>query len=152
MYFWALLLSALNLGLCAPFVSQLEANLLGLNRLGYDSGIMGLQSKSLSNLLNSKNYVTSKTEIDDDDYKIIMKMQNFKPEDITVKVKDQWVIVEAKQEINHEGNIMSRMIHKQYLVPNNVDLDQMTHTMSDDGVLTIIAKLKPENDKVVQTK
>ncbi|XP_011703488.1 PREDICTED: major egg antigen-like [Wasmannia auropunctata] len=118
--------------------------------VNYNHGILNFYKPWL-NLLNHNQHVVSTTSIDDDNFKITVNVQNYNPEDVTVKVVDHLVIVKAKhEEKQDESNIVTRQFVIQYLLPSRADVDQVTSSISSDGILTIIAPLKPVNEKVIQ--
>lgn len=106
--------------------------------------------KPWMNLLNHNQYVASTTSIDDDGFKITMNVQQFNPEEITVKVVDGWVVVEARHEKHDETNVATQQFVKRYLLPNRVDINQVTSLTSSDGILTITAPLKLVEEKMIQ--
>jgi len=88
-----------------------------------------------------------------------MVLRNYKPENIQVRVTaDKKVIVEGKQELKEdEDGFQSYQLKefKQTLdVPENVDIDELTSSFSDEGVLTITAPLLalPEPEKMEETQ
>ncbi|XP_012523076.1 alpha-crystallin A chain isoform X2 [Monomorium pharaonis] len=120
MYLLPLLFSNLHLGLDAPF-----------NSMDFSTGTLSKTNLALDffykpwiNLLNHNQYIASTTNIDDDVFKITMNVQQFNPEEITVKVIDGWVVVEAKHKKHNKINIATRQFVKQYLLPNRVDVNQ----------------------------
>jgi len=89
-----------------------------------------------------------------------MVLRNYKPENIQVRVTtDKKVIVEGKQELKEEDKdgFQSYQLKefKQTLnVPENVNIDELTSSFSDEGVLTITAPLLalPEPEKLGETQ
>lgn len=76
---------------------------------------------------------------EDNKYKMIIDVKDFKPEDINVKTVDDTVVVEGKIE-KKEGNAVStQMFTRRFILPSNVDLNAITSALSRDGVLTINA-------------
>ncbi|XP_028049340.1 alpha-crystallin A chain isoform X1 [Monomorium pharaonis] len=146
MYLLPLLFSNLHLGLDAPF-----------NSMDFSTGTLSKTNLALDffykpwiNLLNHNQYIASTTNIDDDVFKITMNVQQFNPEEITVKVIDGWVVVEAKHKKHNKINIATRQFVKQYLLPNRVDVNQVTSSISKNGILTITAPLKLAEEKMIQ--
>ena len=66
------------------------------------------------------------------EYKLVLNMQQYKPENITVKLNDRELTVAASEGAT-EG---FRQVHK---VPEGIDLDQLTSSFSADGILVIKA-------------
>lgn len=83
-------------------------------------------------------------------------MQQFKPEEITVKTTDEHIIVEGKHEEKpDEHGQISRHFVRLYQLPKDIIADDIKSTLSSDGVLTVTAPLKevppppPENERVI---
>lgn len=83
-----------------------------------------------------------------------LDVQQFKPKEITVKTKDNFVIVEGKhEEQQDEHGYISRHFVRRYMLPENHEPADVVSSLSSDGVLTITAPkraLPPaESEKVV---
>jgi len=68
------------------------------------------------------------------DYKLALNMQQFGPDDITIKLNGQELTIEAS---NH-----GEKFKQSHNIPDNIDLDEMTSSFSSDGVLVIKAPKK----------
>jgi len=68
------------------------------------------------------------------EYKLALNMQQFTPEDITIKLNGQELSIEASN-----GGESFRQKH---VIPDNIDLDAMSSSFSSDGVLVIKAPKK----------
>lgn len=89
----------------------------------------------------------STVKADKDKFQVILDVQQFKPEEINVKVVDKCVVVEAKhEEKKDEHGWISRQFVRKYLIPEQCDIDQISSSLSSDGVLSITA---PRKDKAV---
>lgn len=87
---------------------------------------------------------------DNDNFKVVIDVRQFKPEEITVKVVGRCIVVEAKhEEKRDEHGSISRQFLRKYLLPDRADLDEVSSTVSSDGILIITASLKkrPEEPK-----
>ncbi|XP_015609597.1 protein lethal(2)essential for life [Cephus cinctus] len=98
---------------------------------------------------------TSTVKADKDKFQVILDVQQFKPEEINVKVVDKCVVVEAKhEEKQDEHGWISRQFVRKYMIPEQCDIDQVTSSLSSDGVLSITAPRKdqPEiqNEKTIK--
>lgn len=101
--------------------------------------------------------------MDKDKYQIILDVQQFTPEEITVRTTDNHVIVEGKhEEKQDEHGFVSRHFTRRYALPSMklIDLKDQNHfiffvfplgghdpndvvsTLSSDGVLTVTAPKK----------
>lgn len=77
------------------------------------------------------------------DPQVILDVQQFSPDEITVKTVDNHVVVEAKhEEKQDEHGYISRHFVRRYVLPPSHDLVNITSTLSSDGVLTITAPKK----------
>lgn len=162
MYILPLLFSNLHLGTDGPFDSmgptfgrtnlvqpeELISRILDRHPINFDNGVLDFYHRPRLNLVN---HILSSTSIDDNVFKITINVQQYKPEEITVKVVDRSVVVKGKHEDKQdENNVISRQFVRQYLLPNGADVDQITSTLSSDGCLTIIVPLKPVDEKEIK--
>ncbi|KYN03003.1 PREDICTED: protein lethal(2)essential for life-like [Cyphomyrmex costatus] len=167
MHFLPLLLSNLHLGLDVPinpvglsagtpskmnFVrSRLSSRFLdhySPNNF-YGRGVLDFYSPFWKNLSRYQ-HVVSSTSIDNDGYKININVQQYKPEEITVKVEDNWVIIKGRHKKQDKFNVGSQQFMLRYLLPRNTDIDHITSSTSSDGIMTITIPLKPTYRKVIQ--
>ncbi|KYM86572.1 Protein lethal(2)essential for life [Atta colombica] len=87
----------------------------------------------------------STVKADKDKFQVMLDVQQFKPEEINVKVVDKFVIVEAKhEEKQDEHGWISRQFVRKYMIPEQCDIDQVSSSLSSDGMLSITA---PRKDK-----
>ena len=71
---------------------------------------------------------------DGDEYKLALNMQQYTPDDITIKLNGQELTIEAA------GH--GEQFRQKHVIPDNIDLDAMTSSFSSDGVLVIKAPKK----------
>jgi crystallin alpha B len=82
----------------------------------------------------------STVSFDKDRFQANLDVQQFKPEEITVKVSDNTVTVEGKhEEKEDEHGFISRHFVRRYVLPKGHDVDKVESKLSSDGVLTITA-------------
>merc|ERR1711944_320004 len=72
-----------------------------------------------------------------DEYKLVLNMQQYSPENITVKLNGNELTVLATA-----GDGSTDDFKQTHVVPEGIDLDQMTSSFSSDGVLVIKAPRK----------
>ncbi|KAL0276538.1 UNVERIFIED_CONTAM: hypothetical protein PYX00_004093 [Menopon gallinae] len=89
-----------------------------------------------------------------DEFKVNLDVQQFKPEQLSVKVVDNSVVIEGKhEERQDEHGFISRQFQRRYILPESVDPQTVVSSLSSDGVLSISApkKLPPpaQNERVV---
>lgn len=91
-----------------------------------------------SNVTSDDSQAVSCTE-EDDKYKMMIDVKDFKPEDINVKTIDDTVVIEGKIE-KKEGNAVStQKFTRRFILPSGVNLNAITSALSRDGVLTVNA-------------
>ncbi|XP_026478480.1 protein lethal(2)essential for life-like [Ctenocephalides felis] len=77
---------------------------------------------------------------DENKFQVTLDVQQFKPKEITVKTKDNFVIVEGKhEEQQDEHGYISRHFVRRYMLPENHEPADVVSSLSSDGVLTITA-------------
>ncbi|XP_063917828.1 protein lethal(2)essential for life-like [Zophobas morio] len=88
----------------------------------------------------SQQDVGSTVRFDKDKFEANLDVQQFKPEEITVKVSDDTVTIGGKhEEKQDEHGYISRHFVRRYVVPKGHDISKVESTLSSDGVLTIRA-------------
>ncbi|XP_076620281.1 protein lethal(2)essential for life [Colletes latitarsis] len=97
----------------------------------------------------------STVQADKDKFQVVLDVQQFEPEEIDVKVVDNFVVVTANhEEKRDEHGWISRKFVRKYTIPEQCDIDQVSSKLSSDGVLTIIAPRKDqpkiENERVIK--
>nr|XP_033323498.1 protein lethal(2)essential for life-like [Megalopta genalis] len=86
---------------------------------------------------------TSTVKADKDKFQVVLDVQQFKPDEINVKVVDRSVVVEAKhEEKQDEHGWISRQFTRRYIIPEQCNIDELTSSLSSDGVLSITAPRK----------
>lgn len=111
----ALLLAPLRSGYLRPW-RNLEAN-----------------SSGVSAIHNDKN-----------EFKVSLDVQQFKPEELKVKVADGFVVIDGKhEERSDEHGFISRQFTRKYKLPKDVDEAKISSTLSSDGVLVLKAPKRP---------
>ncbi|XP_015178479.1 PREDICTED: protein lethal(2)essential for life-like [Polistes dominula] len=93
---------------------------------------------------------TSTVKADKDKFQVVLDVKQFKPDEINVKVTDKYVVVEAKhEEQKDEHGWISRQFTRKYMIPEQCDIDQVSSSLSSDGVLSITA---PRKEKMIKEK
>lgn len=85
------------------------------------------------------------TTADLDGFQVSMNVQDFAPNEISVKTVDQTILVEGKHEERPDqyGSI-SRQFSRRYNLPDGYDAKDVFSQLSSDGVLTIKAPPQPK--------
>lgn len=77
-------------------------------------------------------------------FRLELDVQHFKPDEVNVKVLDDYVIVEGcHEEKEDEHGYISRKFVRRYKVPEGFDVNALISSLSSDGVLTITAPKLP---------
>lgn len=72
-----------------------------------------------------------------------LDVQQFKPDEINVKVVDKFIVVEGKHEERQDQHgIISRSFTRKYLIPDQCNVDEVKSCLSSDGVLSITVPRK----------
>ena len=86
-------------------------------------------------------------------------MQDFKPEEVSVKKDKNKLEVHAHHEEKEPNRVACKVFHQQYHLPKNVRLAKMEYAMDPEGTLTVRSPVKPrhnvkfeEGQKLEQTK
>ncbi|XP_055390319.1 heat shock protein 27-like [Condylostylus longicornis] len=108
----------------------------------------------IPNLLNAelKKQLTPAGEaaavIGKDGFSAHLDVKQFKPNEITVKTKDNQIVIEGKHDerIDEHGYISRHFVRK-YSLPDGYNTNDVISTLSSDGVLTIKASPPVDNTK-----
>ncbi|KAF7274330.1 lethal (2) essential for life isoform X1 [Rhynchophorus ferrugineus] len=83
-----------------------------------------------------------------DKFEVILDVQQFAPEEITVKTSGNSIIVEGKhEEKQDEHGFISRHFVRRYILPNENDIEEVVSSLSSDGILTVTAPKKSDKPK-----
>ena len=129
-----------------PLVVRLVEELSQPDSL-YDQGFgLGMLAALLSGPLRYQlptRSAASNVSNNKEGFEVSLDVQQFRPEEITVKMKDDFIVVEGKHdERKDEHGYVSRQFTRRYKVPDDVEVDQVLSRLSSDGVLTITAPKK----------
>lgn len=112
--------------------------------------------KSEANL--SRNDAISQVEYDEDNYKILVDVIGFEPDELIIKTLGNSVQLEAKHEEVAAGRrFVAKEINQSFTLPKGIEPESVTSSLSRDGILTISAPLPPElkvkqNERLVPIK
>ncbi|XP_041975596.1 protein lethal(2)essential for life-like [Aricia agestis] len=94
---------------------------------------------------------------DSEKYQINLKVRRFKPEELRVKVKNKYVIVEGKQTSTDEiQKLMANHFVQRFVLPAGTRQEEVTAVLSEKGILSIYAPKHelppppPERDVPIQ--
>ncbi|KAG9265415.1 alpha-crystallin B chain-like isoform X1 [Astyanax mexicanus] len=82
----------------------------------------------------------SEVRMDKDRFVINLDVKHFSPEELSVKVNDEYVEIHGKHEERQDDHgYVAREFYRKYKVPTGVDPGNFTSCLSFDGVLTVSA-------------
>ncbi|XP_055296434.1 heat shock protein 23-like [Sitodiplosis mosellana] len=88
----------------------------------------------------------------EDGFQVSLNVQNFKPEEVSVKIADNNIIIEAKhEERSEDDSYVSRHFSRRYTLPENCSIKDVVSTLSADGILTVRAPPKEIDTKNART-
>lgn len=85
---------------------------------------------------------SGKSEVSNDnkDFKVSLNVSQFKPEELEVKVVDNFLLVHAKhEEKSDEHGFIAREFTRKYMLPKNCEMEKVTSTLTPEGILMIQA-------------
>ncbi len=88
-------------------------------------------------------------------FKVKLDVSHFKPEEINVKIVDNFVIINGNhEEVKDKEGWVSRQFTRRYALPEECDLDKVTSSLTTDGILIIEAPKKvleplADNERIV---
>lgn len=89
----------------------------------------------------------STIKVDKDKFQVNLDVQHFSPDEISVKIVDGYVVIEAKhEEKKDEHGYISRQFSRRYALPEGTEAENVISELSSDGILTITAPRKPVED------
>ncbi|XP_040191015.1 alpha-crystallin A chain [Rana temporaria] len=79
----------------------------------------------------------SEVRSDRDRFTINLDVKHFSPDDLTVKILDDFVEIHGKHsERQDDHGYISREFHRRYRLPSNLDQSSISCSLSADGILT----------------
>lgn len=83
---------------------------------------------------------TSTIERNYDNYRVTVDLQQFAPEEITVRTDDKYITIEARQQNRKDRyGYVSKEFMRRYYLPSCYDMNRVRPSLSSDGILTITA-------------
>ncbi|VVC38137.1 Hypothetical protein CINCED_3A024169 [Cinara cedri] len=125
------------------YIPHVRADPLGLRVYRRPMRLVAAPKSGLSQIHNNE-----------EGFKVNLDVQQFKPDEVNVKVVDDYIVIDGKHEERvDEHGFISRQFTRRYKIPENVDQKLIQSSLSSDGVLSIGAPKKVCNYKIffVQT-
>ncbi|XP_055678874.1 heat shock protein 23 [Lutzomyia longipalpis] len=90
-----------------------------------------------------------------DGFQVCLDVQQFAPNEITVKAVENSIVVEGKHEEREDQHgYITRHFVRRYMLPKEYDIEQVVSTLSSDGVLTVrappVANALEQKERVIQ--
>lgn len=87
-----------------------------------------------------RDVVEPKAFVGKDGFQVSLDVQHFQPNEISVKTENNQVVVNAKHEEKRDDHgYISREFTRRYVLPEGFRNEDVTSTLSSDGVLTVKA-------------
>ncbi|VDP04791.1 unnamed protein product [Heligmosomoides polygyrus] len=95
----------------------------------------------LDEALASIVFLKERFQIIDDDSRLAISLDvsKFKPEELKVNLDGRTLKVEGKQEVREEHGFTSRSFVREWTLPEEVDVDKIRSSLTEDGHLSIEA-------------
>lgn len=86
----------------------------------------------------TRDELESRSRISKEDFQVYLDVKDFKPEEISVKTINQEIFIEGRQE-RRIGRGIPKSFQKVFRLPEFFDSEDVTASISDDGILKIEA-------------
>ncbi|KAJ2947992.1 hypothetical protein O0L34_g9784 [Tuta absoluta] len=118
--------------------------------------VLGLTPDGAITLISPSNHTRSQPSVRNIDiarenFEINLDVSHFGPEDISVKIVDGYLIIQASHdERRDEFGFVKRQFTRRYALPEGCDFDAIVSRLSSDGVLTVVApRATPQTERSV---
>ncbi|XP_054707885.1 protein lethal(2)essential for life-like [Uloborus diversus] len=97
----------------------------------------------------------SEVKNDADKFKVMLNVSHFKPNEVDVKVVDNFVVIHGKhEEKSDEHGFIQREFTRRYMLPEGAEPEAVKSSLSPNGILTVEAPKKakeiaPPNERVI---
>lgn len=95
--------------------------------------------QQLSNQNKNDGLPHPRVKYDDDKFQISLDAQQYKPDELDVKVEGNNIIITAKQAVQEAGGTRTRVFEQKFSMPSGVQADSVSSSLNKDGVLVITA-------------
>lgn len=105
--------------------------------------------QSMNRMNQELGRLLSSVKEDDKSFQVMVDVSQFQPNEITVKTTDKNIIVHGMhEERNDQFGTVSREFRRRITIPQGVNPESVTSTMSPEGILTVMApKMMLEGSK-----
>lgn len=92
----------------------------------------------------------SKITVDKDKFQVELDVQQFKPDEVTVKTVDGCVVIEGEhEERKDEHGYVRRAFKRRYVLPEGFKEDSVEARLSSDGVLNVEARRPMQRERTI---
>ena len=102
------------------------------------------ESNKCSRVAEKEQPSKSMVVAEDGSFQLTLPVSSFKPEELTVKVVNDSLLIEAHHEEKDEktGSFSQRHLQQRFILPKSCDKEALTSSLSADGLLTVTAPRK----------
>ncbi|EPB66583.1 Hsp20/alpha crystallin family protein [Ancylostoma ceylanicum] len=94
--------------------------------------------------------LSDKVTNDESKLAISVALPNFKPEELKVSLERRTLMIEGKQEIEQDGVYSKRCFTRHWVLPEEVDVEQIRSSLTEDGHLAIEAPKTTRPDAAIR--
>lgn len=98
----------------------------------------------------------SEVKNEKDEFQVMLNVSHFKPEEVEVKIVDDYVVIHGKhEEKTDEHGFIQREFTRRYILPEGTEAEKVKSSWSTDGILIVKAPKKaieeapPSNERRV---
>lgn len=85
----------------------------------------------------------SEVKNDKNEFQVMLNVDHFKPEEVQVKIVDDYVVIHGKhEEKTDEHGYIQREFTRRYMLPEGTEVETVNSSWSTDGILTVKAPKK----------
>ncbi|RCN38635.1 Hsp20/alpha crystallin family protein [Ancylostoma caninum] len=95
--------------------------------------------------------LSDKVVNDDSKLAISLRVPQFKPEELKVRLDGRTLTIEGKQEVKEEGAYSMRCFSRHWVLPEEVDVEQIRSSLTGDGHLAIEAPKMARPDSTTRS-
>lgn len=92
-----------------------------------------------SHLLKQVRTIRPSLKISKEKFELTLDVRNFSRDEIRVKARPEYVVIEGKQEKKSKTGLVVRQFVRKFKLPNGCTPSKMHSSLSPDGILTIKA-------------
>ncbi|XP_033731729.1 alpha-crystallin A chain-like [Pecten maximus] len=121
-----------------------------MTRHAFDEIVEGIPRRGRHVLSRSE---AVELKFDDKAFSLKMNMRDFEQEHVKLKINNNRLVISAKHEKPGGNGCVSREMTREFLIPENIDVESMNAIVTDDGLLVVNGRVKgvtEEMEKVIE--